>query len=89
MILRKIYISKILSQINQPLLPNLKDAVDREDEGEDGQKIWVTKSTDNSTLYEFINKTMYRDDKPTRTYNLPLPFTVSIDYRIIPQANVE
>jgi len=51
----------------------MQDAVDRE--GEDGQKIWVTKSTDNSTLYEFINKTTYRDDKPTRKYNLPLPFT--------------
>ena len=60
----------------------LKDAVDRE--GENGQKIWVTKSTDNSTLYEFINKTTYRDDKPTRKYNLPLPFTVSwIPNRVI------
>ena len=64
--------------LQQPLIRTavyFKDAIDRE--GEDGQKIWVTKSTDNSTLFEFINKTMYRDDKPTRTYSLPLPFTVS------------
>ena len=52
-----------------------QDAVDRE--GEDGQKIWVTKASENKTLYEYINKTMYRDDRHTRTYKLPLPFTVS------------
>ena len=52
-----------------------QDAIDRE--GEDGQKIWVTKSTNRTNLFEFVNKTMYRDDKPTRIYSLPKPFTVS------------
>ena len=51
-----------------------QDAIDRE--GEDGQKIWVTKSTNRTNLFEFVNKTMYRDDKPTRIYSLPKPFTV-------------
>ena len=56
-------------------MSHTQDAVDRE--GEDGQKIWVTKASENKTLYEYINKTMYRDDRHTRTYKLPLPFTVS------------
>ena len=29
------------------------------------------------TLYEYINKTMYKEDIPTRNYTLPLTFTVS------------
>ena len=55
-----------------------QDAIDRE--GEDGQKIWVTKSTNRTNLFEFVNKTMYRDDKPTRIYSLPKPFTVSATF---------
>ena len=70
------YSSPNFSPFNLPPSSQFKDAVDKE--GEDGQKIWVTKSTHNSSLFEFINKTMYREDKPTRTYNLPLPFTVSL-----------
>ena len=42
------------------------------------RKIWVTLSTANQTLYEFENKTMYRDNKSTKNYSLPLPFSVNI-----------
>ena len=45
--------------------------------GESGKKIWMTKSANNQTLYEYSNKTMYRRDLPTRNFTLPLPFSVS------------
>ncbi len=45
-------------------------------EDEEKSKIWVTSSEHNRTLYEFSNKTMFRSNKPTKNYSLPLPFTV-------------
>nr|XP_040569630.1 LOW QUALITY PROTEIN: uncharacterized protein LOC121119077 [Lepeophtheirus salmonis] len=52
----------------------MMDAVVRADtEG----KIWATSGSVlyNQTLYEFNNKTAYREHKSTRNYTLPLPFT--------------
>ena len=40
-------------------------------------KIWMTTSTDNMTLYEYTNKMMYKKRTPSRNYTLPLPFAVS------------
>ena len=51
-----------------------QDTVDRGDEW--NKKVWVTKSAQNSTLFEYANKTMYRIDTPTNKYNLQLPFSV-------------
>ena len=40
------------------------------------KKVWVTKSDQNATLFEYANKTMYRKDTPTKEYKLSLPFSV-------------
>uniref|UniRef100_A0A6P7GTK3 Uncharacterized protein LOC114340593 n=1 Tax=Diabrotica virgifera virgifera TaxID=50390 RepID=A0A6P7GTK3_DIAVI len=40
----------------------------------DEQKYWVTSENKPDKLYEFANKTVYRDDKFSREYNLNHPF---------------
>ena len=47
-------------------------------EGEDGKKVWVTSSSKENVLYEFNNKTSFRDDRPTRNYSLTHPIVVSL-----------
>ena len=54
----------------------LMDAYEFTDE-EEKTKIWATVSDNNKTLFEFSNKTMYRENRPTKNYTLPKPFTVS------------
>lgn len=54
----------------------LMDSYSEADYDDSDRKIWVTYSTVNQTLYEFENKTMYRENKSTKNYSLPLPFTV-------------
>ena len=54
----------------------LMDAYEFTDE-EEKTKIWATVSENNKTLFEFSNKTMYRENRPTKNYTLPKPFTVS------------
>ena len=79
-----LYVECLLENIGKPVFHRYKndlfgswmqDAVQRI--GESGEKIWMTKSENNQTLYEYSNKTMYRKDIPTRNYTLPLPFSVS------------
>lgn len=44
-------------------------------EGAD-EKIWVTRENIFNQLYEFYNKTSFKEDRPSSTYNLDIPFTV-------------
>lgn len=54
----------------------LKDAAPRNDAVE--KKIWATRENDTIRLYEFANKTTYRNNVATKTYRLDKPFRVSI-----------
>lgn len=42
-----------------------------------GEKYWVTSVDDNKHLYEYLNKTAFTRNHPTRNYTLPFPFRVS------------
>ncbi|XP_058836869.1 uncharacterized protein LOC131693231 [Topomyia yanbarensis] len=50
----------------------LKDAASRNDAIE--KKIWATRENDTSRLFEFANKTTYRNNVATKTYRLDKPF---------------
>uniref|UniRef100_A0A8D8NCV2 Collagen alpha-2(IV) chain n=1 Tax=Culex pipiens TaxID=7175 RepID=A0A8D8NCV2_CULPI len=50
----------------------LKDSAPRNDAIE--KKIWATRENDTSRLFEFANKTTYRNNVATKTYRLDKPF---------------
>lgn len=56
----------------------LKDSAPRNDAIE--KKIWATRENDTSRLFEFANKTTYRNNVATKTYRLDKPFRVSNIY---------
>ena len=40
------------------------------------EKIWATKENDSMKLYEYVNKSAYRTNTPTKTYRLQFGFKV-------------
>jgi hypothetical protein len=48
---------------------------------ENDAKVWETRSESNQTLFEYVNKTMFRANIPTRNYTLPFPFTVQKEFK--------
>ena len=61
----------------------LMDAYEYTEE-EEKTKVWATMSDQNRTLFEFQNKSMYRQNHHTKNYSLPLPFTVSDTFDCFP-----
>lgn len=54
----------------------MRDPLPRSDVA--GEMYWTTKEADNFTLFEFLNKTYYRNNKFTRKYTLQFPMRVSL-----------
>lgn len=52
----------------------LRDPKPRDDKPD--EKIWATKESNSTVLYEYANRSDYRIDKTIRTHNLKIAFTV-------------
>lgn len=42
------------------------------------EKYWTTREEENTHLYEYNNKTGFRQNRPSRTYQLQFPFMVKL-----------